>query len=179
MQVKEIETKLQKAIALGHLYFKQKLVEKEIEIMHRSDNADIHDELWRATKNQYRWYFCTPWAIMEYLTGGQYKERQIEPLQGLIKKMLEHERDYELVVHCEFSGASIQYSGINLMQWGSISRNEDGRDVILQYEFTMGPGFERALLEVFGRPKTSVLRDMVECSNNSDYYKRLRYNFFK
>jgi hypothetical protein len=179
MRVKEIETKLQKAIALGHLYFKQKLVEKEIEIMRRSDNADIHDELWRATRNQYRWYFCTPWAIMGYLTGGRHQERQIEPLQRLIKKTFERERGYELVVHCEFSGDSIQYSGINLVQWGAVSRNQDGRDVILQYEFTMSPEFERALLEVFGRPKMSVLRDMVECSNNSNYYRQLRYNFFK
>lgn len=179
MRVKEIETKLQKAIALGHLYFKQKLTEKEIEIMRRSDNADIHDELWRVTKKQYRWYFCTPWAIMEYLTGGQYKERQIEPLQRLIEKTIEHERYYELVVHCEFSGASIQYSGINFVQWGAVSRNKDDRDVILQYEFTLSPGFERALLEVFGRPKMSVLRDMVECRNNADYYRRLCNNFFK
>lgn len=177
MRVKEIETRLQKAITLGHLYFKQKLVKKEIEIMRRSDNAEIHDELWRATKNQYRWYFCTPWAIMEYLTDGQYKKGQIEPLQRLIKKTFDYERDYGLDAHSEFSRAFIQYSGINLVQWGAVSRDEDGRDVILQYEFTMSPGFERALLEVFGRPKMSVLRDMVECSNNSDYYKRLRYKF--
>lgn len=177
MRVKEIEAKLQKAVTLGHLYFKQKLVEKEIEIMRRSGNADICDELWRATKKQYKWYSCTPWAIMEYLTGGRYQERQIEPLQRMIKEMFEYERDYKLDVHAEFSRVSIQYNSVNLTLWGTISRNEDGRDVILQHEFTMSPEFERALLEVFGRPKMGVLRDMAECINNSIYYRQFRYNF--
>ncbi len=179
MRVKEIETKLQKAVILGHLYFRQKLVKKEIEIMRRSSNAEICENLWDATTGQKRRYCCTPWAVMEYLTDGRYQERQIEPLQRLIKKMFDHERDYKLDIHVEFSKAFIQYSNINLFLWGAVSRNKDGKDVVLQLEFTMSPEFERALLEVFGRPKMKVLRDMVECNNNNNYYKQLRYNFFK
>ena len=172
MKVKDIETKLQKAITLGHLYFEQEYIAYEIEAIH----SNIEDICLRRLHSAI--FYISPHAIIEYLTqkekGNALMYRQVEPLQRMIEKAFEYERTFELKRTKEFDKrCSVSYLNTNFGIWGIISRcnNGESKKEILHYEITMSSEFERALFEVFGKPKTNVLRDMINCKKMNYEYR--------
>ena len=179
MKVKDIETKLKKAITLGHLYFEQQCIAYEIKAIHR----DVEDTY---LSRRYRAMFCiSPHAIIEYLTqkerGNALMDRQVETLQRMIEKAFEYERTFELKRACEFKKGFVGYSNINFFRWGKYSRcNEgDSKQEIVFYEIAVSDSFKRALFEIFGKPKTSVLRDMINCKKMSYKYRGFLFDQLK
>ena len=166
MRVKDIEIKLQKAIALGHLYFEQECIAHEIEYIH----GDAEDA-W-LSQSPAPILCISPQAIIEYLMqnekGNTLMDGQVSLLQQTIEKAFEYEETFKVKRPDGFNKGYTSYPHTNFVLWGTCSRcnKDESKKEILYYEIAVSSNFGRALFEVFGKPKISVLRDMANCGKN-------------